>query len=286
MIDLHTHTDESDGDYTPAQLVRAAADLGLEALGVSDHDTFAGYDACVPLAQEAGLELVCGIELSTKLRHPPGSRGKTVHLLGYFLADDPPAEFREWLLGMQRSRRDRNRRLAARLNSLGVDVTLEEVERRGRSLAGRPHFARIMLEKGYVSTLQEAFDVYLAEFAKAYVEREEPTLEEGIRRIRAAGGLTSLAHPVRLVRHNPAALERLVGEMCEMGLEAIEVYHSDHGPREIEHYQELARRFGLAVTGGTDFHGGNKPGLALGVGYGNVAVPRTVLDQLRAFALR
>jgi hypothetical protein len=282
LIDLHTHTDESDGTTPPAQLVDAALALGLEALGITDHDTLAGYDAAAPLARQAGLDLVCGIELSTKRRRVPGARGRSVHMLGYFLGPPPPADFRAWLEGIRMGRRDRNRRLAARLRSLGFDIALEEVERLGRSQAGRPHFARLMLDKGYVSNVQEAFDLYLDESAQAYVERDEPDLEEGIRRIREAGGLASLAHPVRLSRRNPAAFEKDLAEMCAMGLNAIEVYHSDHRQADVDYFLALARSHRLAVTGGTDFHGDNKPGLALGAGYGNVAVPRQVLDLLRS----
>ncbi len=282
MIDLHTHTHESDGTSSPEELVQAAVELKLEALGICDHDTFAGYDQAAPAARAVGLELVCGIELSTKLRSRPGVRGKSVHVLGYFLDAPPAPEFRAWLGNLQRSRRDRNARLAERLQSLGIAVTLEEVETLGRSLAGRPHFAQIMLRKGYVKSIHEAFEVYLGESARAYVEREEPSVAEGIRRILEAGGLPSIAHPVRLSR-NGAVVERLVAEMRDADLRAIEVYHSDHGPRETEQYFALARRYDLAITGGTDFHGGNKPGISLGTGInGNVAVPRTVLDALRA----
>jgi predicted metal-dependent phosphoesterase TrpH len=281
LIDLHTHTDESDGTLAPAQLVEAALESGLEALGITDHDTLAGYDAAAPLAREAGLDLVCGIELSTKRRRAAGARGRSIHVLGYFLGGPAPAEFRAWLEGIRLARRDRNRRLAARLQSLGMDITIEEVERLGRSQAGRPHFARAMIEKGYVSSVQEAFDHYLDESAQAYVEREEPSVGAGIARIREAGGLASLAHPVRMSRRNPGAFEKDLGEMCEMGLGAIEVYHSDHRRADTEFFLLLARRHGLAVTGGTDFHGDNKPGLALGAGYGDVAVPRQVLEALR-----
>lgn len=281
MIDLHTHTDESDGTLAPGELVEAAGLIGLEALGISDHDTFAGYDLAAPLAREAGLDLVCGIELSTKWKRSAESPGRSVHVLAYFLDGGPTAEFRDWLEGMLLSRRDRNRRLAARLQALGMDVRFEEVERMGRRMAGRPHFARLLLEKGYVTTMQEAFDRYLAEGADAYVERDEPSVEEGIAKILEAGGLPSLAHPVRLTR-KASELEQTVKEMCGMGLRAIEVYHSDHGPREVDLYLKVAGRFGLAITGGTDFHGANKPGLALGAGYGNVAVPRELLDFLRA----
>jgi 3',5'-nucleoside bisphosphate phosphatase len=285
MIDLHTHTDESDGTLSPGELIEAAQFIGLEALGISDPDTFAGDDLAAPGAREAGLDLVCGIELSTKWRRPGGSRNRSIHVLGYFLDTAPSVEFRDWLGSVRAARRDRNRRLAARLQSLGMDVTLEEVERLGKSLAGRPHFAQLLVEKRYVATSQQAFDRYLSEDGAAYVERDEPSIEEGIRRITAGGGLPSLAHPVRITRDR-RAIREAVGEMCGMGLRAIEVYHSDHGPREVELYVELAGRYGLAITGGTDFHGANKPGLALGMGYGNVTVPREVLDFLRAAAVR
>jgi predicted metal-dependent phosphoesterase TrpH len=277
MIDLHSHTYESDGTLSPEELIRAAADLRLEALGVCDHDTFAGYDQAVEPARQAGLDLVCGIELSTK-----GARGRSIHVLGYFLNGGPSRDFRDWLGGIRQGRRDRNRRLAARLQSLGIDIQLEEVEALGRSQAGRPHFAKLMLERGYVATLQEAFDRYLAESAQAYVERDEPPLDEGVRRIAEAGGLASLAHPVRLGLTS-AGLGKLIDGA---GLRAIEVYHSEHQPHDVETYLDLARRHDLVITGGTDFHGGTKPGLQLGTGFGNVAVPRSVLDDMRAAAER
>ena len=164
----------------------------MNTLGITDHDTFAGYDQAVPRRAAAGVELVCGIELSTKLH------GRSVHLLGYFLANRRLDEFRDWVLDMQASRRDRNVRLVARLQELGFDITLEEAEARGRGMTGRPHFAQIMVEKGYVSNLRQAFDDYLDESAKGYVYAPEPQFAEGVQRIRKAGGIASLAHPVRV----------------------------------------------------------------------------------------
>jgi predicted metal-dependent phosphoesterase TrpH len=275
LIDLHTHTNESDGTYTPFELVDSAVAMGLEALAISDHDTLAGYDQALPRAREKGLDLVCGIELSTK------SNGKTVHLLGYFLSGPPAPGFRDWLAEMQATRRDRNRRMAARLQSLGIDITIEEVERRGRSLTGRPHFARIMLEKGYVSTIQQAFDEYLDESAKGYVDREEPELAASIKRLRQAGGISSIAHPVRLGFRDPQKLRALVSDMRDAGLDALECYHSDHKAAHVEQYLGLTREFGLGVTGGSDFHGEAKPNVRLGVGAGNLNIPKSVLDRLR-----
>src|ERR1700674_2664719 len=146
MIDLHSHTTASDGTYSPAQLVDEAGRSGVRILGITDHDTFSGYDQAVPLARRAGLGLVCGIELSTKLH------GFSVHLLGYFLDDSTIPGFRNWIRDLQASRRERNVRLVARLRELGLDVTLEQVQARGGEMTGRPHFAQLLLEKGYVSS--------------------------------------------------------------------------------------------------------------------------------------
>ncbi|HUK18942.1 MAG TPA: PHP domain-containing protein [Bryobacteraceae bacterium] len=270
MIDLHTHTDRSDGTASPAQLVRDAVALGLEALGITDHDTLEGYDIAVPLAAEAGLELICGIELSTRPERPPdGSRPPSVHLLGYFLQGPASPDFRQWIRGHQESRRERNRKLIAKLNSLGVDITLEEVQVLGKHLTGRPHFAKILLKKGYVKTNQEAFDRYLADNASASVERDEPELVEGVRKIREGGGMPSLAHPVRLPQRDRASLEKLLRELIDNGLQGLEVYHSEHQPEDTALYKDLAARFNLIETGGTDYHGDNKPAIHLGTGKNN-----------------
>ena len=273
MIDLHSHTNESDGSCSPAQLVAEALRAGVTTLGITDHDTFKGYDQAVPLAAEEGLELVCGIELSTKLH------AHSVHLLGYFLDRQNLDDFRTWVIDQQTARRDRNVRLVARLQELGFDITLAEAEARGRGMTGRPHFAQIMVEKGYVSNLRQAFDDYLDESAKGYVYRREPQFAEGVARIRSAGGIASLAHPVRVKGDIPA----LMPELCDSGLNAIEAYHSDHTAQDTDLYLGLASHYGLKVTGGSDYHGTVKPNVTLGTGYkGNLHIPATLLDQLRA----
>ncbi len=273
MIDLHSHTNESDGSYSPAQLVQAAACAGVKVLAVTDHDTFAGHDRAVGPAWEHGIQLVCGIELSTKLH------GHSVHLLGYFLGRDGLDGFREWVREMQASRRERNVRLAARLRELGFDITVDEAEARGRGMTGRPHFAQIMVEKGYVSNFRQAFDDYLDESAKGYVYRREPQFADGVEHIRKSGGIASLAHPARI--HGDVA--KLMPELCEAGLNAIEAYHSDHGPKETELYLGLADRYGLKVTGGSDFHGEVKPEVKLGTGCeGNLQIPEDLVEKLRA----
>jgi predicted metal-dependent phosphoesterase TrpH len=272
LIDLHSHTNESDGSYSPSQLIAEAVATGVRVLAITDHDTFSGYDQAIPLARERGVDLVCGIELSTKLH------GRSVHLLGYFLGENGLEEFRRWLIEMQQSRRERNVRLAARLREFGFDITVEEAEARGRGMTGRPHFAQLMVEKGYVSNFRQAFDEYLDESAKAYVFRREPQFAEGVERIRKAGGIASLAHPARVNGDIPA----LVPELCDAGLNAIEAYHSDHGPDETRLYLGLAQHYGLLVTGGSDFHGEIKPEVKLGTGCaGNLKIPCDLVERLR-----
>jgi len=273
LIDLHSHTNESDGSLPPAQLIEYAARSGVTALAITDHDTLAGYDLALPAADASGTELVCGIELSTKLH------GRSAHLLGYFPGGGPLAEFRAWVRLQQESRKDRNIRLVARLRELGFDITLEEAEARGRGMTGRPHFAAILLEKGYVRDYRQAFDDYLDESAQAYVYRHEPEFAEGVAAVRQAGGIASLAHPTRVA----GDVAEMMPELCAAGLNAIEAYHSDHTAAETEYFVGLARGHGLLVTGGSDFHGELvKPGVRLGSGYqGNLRVPPEVMAHLR-----
>jgi predicted metal-dependent phosphoesterase TrpH len=278
VIDLHSHTNESDGTFTPHELVDLAMERGLEALAISDHDTFSGFDQALPLARSRGLDLVCGIELSTRI---PGTL-RTVHLLAYFFHQPPPADFREWLHELIAGRRDRNQRLIASLQAQGVEITLGEVERLGRTLAGRPHFARILINKGYVSSFDEAFRRYLGETAPSYVERFAPYVPVAIQRVIDAGGLPVLAHPIRLGFRDPEAEEKYIAELRDAGLRGIEVFHSDHRPADMERYAGIASKYNLAISGGSDFHGEAKPKISLGTGFnGNLNIPRSVLENLR-----
>ncbi len=280
MIDLHSHTNESDGTFTPEELVDLAMERGVEALAISDHDTFSGFDQALPLARSRGLDLVCGIELSTRV---PGTKVRTVHLLGYFLHQPPPAQFREWLNELIEGRRDRNQRLITSLRERGVDIDLGEVEKLGRTLTGRPHFARVLIQKRYVSSFDEAFQRYLGESAPSYVERFAPYIVDAIQRVIDAGGLPVLAHPIRLGFGDPVDEEKFIGELRDGGLRGIEVFHSDHRPADMERYAGIARKYNLAVSGGSDFHGLVKPQISLGTGYnGNLNIPKSVLEGLRA----
>jgi hypothetical protein len=280
VIDLHSHTNESDGTFTPLELLDLAAKVGLDALAISDHDTFAGFDQALPVAQSRGLDLVCGIELSTRV---PASKVRTVHLLGYFLHQPPSEAFREWLGELIAGRRDRNQRLIKSLRDQGVDIELSEVERLGRTLTGRPHFARLLIQKGYVRSFDEAFRRYLGESAPSYVERFAPYVAEAIERVIDAGGLPVLAHPIRLGFRDPTSEEKFIGGLCDAGLRGIEVFHSDQAPDDRERYAGIARKYNLGVSGGSDFHGEVKPQISLGTGlHGNLDIPKSVLDNLRA----
>ena len=278
MIDLHTHTTESDGTFSPQELIAEAKRIGLDALAITDHDTFSGYREAMPFATEAGVRLLCGIELSTKLEEP---KRKTVHLLGYFLEQPPAPSFLTWISQAQQSRRDRNVRLAAKLQSMGIDIHIEEVENLGRSMSGRPHFAKLMVQKGYVANAREAFDQYLDESAPGYVDRDEPSVQQAIHLVQSAGGVASLAHPIRLGKQDRAEEERLIERLASEGLGAIEVYHSDHDSQDVQRYLGYANKYGLRVTGGSDFHGENKPNVRLGSGIdNNLHVTVDVLDRL------
>jgi predicted metal-dependent phosphoesterase TrpH len=295
VIDLHTHTTASDGTVPPPELVRMAVRHNLDALAITDHDTLEGCDEASPVAAALGLELVPGVELSTRLEPDRVTRLEpwlgvrrlgSIHLLGYFLHDSPPASFRSWILGNQESRRRRNVALVEKLRGLGFDITLAEVSALGRNLTGRPHFAQIMVRKGYVTSAREAFELYLGDHVEAAVEREEPGLIESIGVLRGSGGTPVLAHPGRLpFGGHTEALSEFLDILCTAGLQGIEVWHSEHSDWQAELYQGLAARFGLESTGGSDFHGGNKPSIALGTGLnGNIAVPKACLDGLRRAA--
>ncbi|MCE5307613.1 MAG: PHP domain-containing protein [Acidobacteriales bacterium] len=281
MIDLHTHTTASDGASTPSLLVQEALSAGLSALAVTDHDTFDGSAAAAPVARQAGLDFLGGIELSTRFRNNGQPQGPSIHLLGYFPQGEPTAEFRTWVRELQASRQDRNARMMERLRALGLDVTLEELGALSSGIPGRPHFARLLRAKGYVPDYESAFREYLGESGRAYVPRKSAEVGEAIRRIRAAGGVPSLAHPVRLARFG-ARFGEFIDRMKEAGLGAIEVYHSEHSEQDVERFRSLARDHGLLATGGSDYHGDAKPEVRLGMGSRACCpIPGVIFDALR-----
>ncbi len=281
FIDLHSHTTESDGSYTPEELVALAGRNGLQALAITDHDTFAGFEKAVPFAAAAGLTLVRGIELNSRLELQRGSDYRAAHILGYFPVGEPADSFHEWLKSERDERRERNRRLVEALQQQGVQITLAEVEARGKTLAGRTHFAQILVEKRYVESFEEAFRRYLGRGGSSYVERESQSTEDIIARIGSAGGVPTVAHPVRLSLSRDAE-RREIARLKDAGLVGLEVFHSDQPPDMQMYYGQMAAELGLVPTGGSDFHGAIKPNIELGWGTGgNVRVPFSLLEGLR-----
>jgi hypothetical protein len=282
LIDLHTHSTASDGTDSPAELVARAAGLGLQALALTDHDTLAGFEEARLAAARTGLELVRGLELSTRRMEEPDPAARSVHILGYFFAAPEPG-FHDWLETLKDRRRERNRAMAQRLQAMGLAVSLEDAEAEGRNITGRPHFAKVLIRKGYVRSYEQAFRELLGERCPAYVERADPSPQEGIGRIRAAGGLPVLAHAVRLSKSG-AEEEAILRGFVEAGLAGLEVFHSDHDERCRSRYSQLAAKYGLAVTGGSDYHGAHKPDVLLGRGRRGQRPSLALLDGLRRAA--
>ncbi len=276
MIDLHSHTTASDGTFSPAELIAEAERVGLEALAITDHDTFDGYN--VARKVQSPLELIRGIELSTRFH------GRSIHLLGYFFRE-PAREFIDWVDSISASRVERNQGLIDCLRAHGIEITLAEVAARAGKIVARPHFAAVLVQKGYVASIDEAFSRYLDESAVCYVAREAPEFDDAVARILAAGGVPVLPHPGR-ARNGLGVSEEEAAEMQRLGLRGIEVFHSDHSPAEVAYYSAIAKKLGLAITGGSDFHGAAKPQIHLGTGIGgNLNIPRSILDNLRSIGL-
>jgi predicted metal-dependent phosphoesterase TrpH len=278
-VDLHLHTTASDGVMTPSQIVNYAKNRGLLAIAITDHDTVEGVEEGLLEGERIGLEVIPGIEISAE--HSPGS----MHLLGFFIDIRHPL-LKERLGYLQRARAERNPRMAEKLNKLGIDITFDEVQKvSGGGQVGRPHFAQVLLEKGYVRSFQEAFDRFLKKGASAYVEKMRFSAEESIHFINEANGVTVLAHPNTLQLNGYSELENLILRLVKKGLKGIEAFYPEHSALEVAQYKTLAERHGLLVTGGTDYHGIEKNGLDIGVGRGEMKLPYSIVENLKA-ALR
>ena len=273
-VDLHTHTTASDGSDSPTGLVAAASALGLSAVAVTDHDTTEGLAEAEAAASRAGIELVRGLELSLEW----GSGA--MHLL-VLLID--ALDYISSRLGRVRDGRvRRNLEVAERLRSQGVEVTMEEVREEGGSgTVGRPHFASLLVRKGYAPDIPAAFDLYLARGRPAYVERFRLGPAEAIAAAHAAGGAAVLAHPLTLGVEG-ARFSAVLGELAERGLDGMEAYYGAYDPPTRRSLVELARRHGLIPSGGSDYHGRFKPDVKLGSGRGDLVVPDRVLAELKA----
>jgi predicted metal-dependent phosphoesterase TrpH len=275
-LDLHLHTTCSDGSATPSEVVALARQAGVTALAITDHDIVSGLPEALEAGRQAGIEIIPGTELSS--RH--GSM--EVHILGYFL-DWHDATLLGALERFRQARHYRNPQIVQKLQDLGLAITYDEVKAlAGTDAVGRPHIARVLMEKGYVGSSKEAFDRYLGEGAAAHVPRELPSPAEAIAIIRAARGVAVLAHPSWVDRDE--GVFRLCAQLKEAGLSGIEVHYSTHKADQTAQYLDIARRLGLLVTGGSDFHGVTKPDIEVGIGRGTLKVPEQLLEPLRKAA--
>jgi len=275
LVDLHVHTTASDGLYRPAEVVRLAAEAGLRAVAITDHDTTAGLAEALAAGPACGVEVVPGVEVSTEF--PDG----TCHILGYFV--DPAEEGLARLLEKAREgRARRNARILERLRDLGFDLAWEDLRLAGSSASvTRAHFAEALVRKGYARSWDEAFDRYLGPGRPAFVPRRRVEPEVAVAAIRGAGGLAALAHPRQLNR-SVAETEAWVARLAEAGIEALEVSSPDHTAVFARHYGRMAQRLGLIPCGGTDWHGREESGVRLGVGRGQMAVHYWVVEQMKA----
>jgi predicted metal-dependent phosphoesterase TrpH len=262
----------------PGAVVRLAKERGLAAFALTDHDTIDGLAEAMAAGREVDLEVIPGVEISA--RHALGS----MHILGYFL-DYESELLASRLAVLKQARKDRNPQIVAKLNKLGIPVTMEQVEAiSGGGQVGRPHIAQALYQGGYVRSLQEAFNIYLGNNGKAYVSKFRFPPGEAIAMIRDAKGVAALAHPFTLGIHTFDALMPLFQELMDLGLAGLECYYPEHSADQESLYLALAGKLGMLITGGSDFHGDNKPEISLGrincqshLTYGLVAAMRAWL---------
>lgn len=272
-IDLHTHTTASDGSMTPAELVRHAHEKGLAAIAVTDHDSMEGVEQALSEGRRLGIEVIAGVEISTDF-------DPEMHLLGYFFNGNYGSILKA-LEDLRQMRELRNPKIIKRLNELGFDITMDEVNKKaGVGNVGRPHIARALVEKGYVTSIAEAFEKYLGTGKPAYFKKDKLTPEEGVGLIAGAGGVPVLAHPIYLDMAG-VELDQLLPRLKTAGLKGIEAIYTENTEEQTAKLLKLAETNELAVSGGSDFHGSYKPHIEIGVGKGSLRIPYELLDRLK-----
>ena len=275
-IDLHVHTTASDGTLSGREVVELAAQSGLAAIAVTDHDTVSGYAEAAKAGAELGVEVVPGIEISTKY-------GGAVHILGYYI--DPDSDkLRPVLDWVVNDRNERNRKMAELMAADGLPVSYDDMRRRFGDVIGRPHFADILVELGMADTVQDAFDRFVEKGQRYYIPRTILPIESAVEIICAAGGVPVLAHPFQYKRDD-AGLREIIEYCMDYGLRGMECRYSGYDADMVAYLERLADEYGLVKTGGSDFHGSNKPHIALGAGInGNLNVPYDFLSELKRTA--
>ena len=266
FADLHIHTNFSDGTYTPEEIVDAAAESGLSCISITDHDTIEGVELAIKAGQAKKLEVSPGIEMSAEVDN------LELHILGYFI-DYHNKDLLEKLSKLKQIRIERIHNMVEKLNELGLDkINAEEViELSGEGAVGRVHLAMIMKRRGYVNSISEAFYRYIKDNGPAYVSKFRFSPKEIINSIHKAGGVTAIAHPHTLKN------DESIGQLADYGLKAIEVYYSDYTNSQIKRYLSLAKKYGLLITGGSDFHGEAKKNTSIG----KIKIPYELVEELK-----
>ncbi|MCG2755589.1 MAG: PHP domain-containing protein [Desulfobacteraceae bacterium] len=278
-IDLHIHSTASDGTFSPPEIISLAHSLNMGAIAITDHDTIDGSKEAFTLDIPPSLKLLAGVEISVS-SNPSLSYAGSFHMLGYSIRLDDPVLNRT-LDMLQDARRNRNPRIVKLLNKIGINFSLKDVaDEFSEGQLGRPHIAQLMVKRGFVKSINEAFDKYLGTGRPAYVDKYRLDCGQAIEIILAAGGIPVLAHPFFLQIENKDRFENLIVNLKEMGLKGIEAYYPEHSPDLTAFYAEVANRYGLLITGGTDFHGSIKPDVKMGSGRGDLFVPYELYEKL------
>lgn len=281
MIDLHMHSTYSDGSQTPEQLLQEAKELGLSAIALTDHDTIDGIPEFMELGEKYGIRTIPGVEISVDTKLPNNGH---MHILG-LLIDPNSTELKNTLNYLMEQRNLRAEKIISKLNDLNVDVTMQELlDEAGEGAIGRPHVAKIMLRKGIVSSIQEAFDIYLAKGKPAYMDKMKLDENDAFKMIHDAGGLAILAHP-HFMHYDTIdeAIERIM-DLREKGLDGFEVHYSAMPQEYTDRLLKLAEEHGFAISGGSDYHGTNKDTIKMGTGNNDdLAVQESILEGLEAF---
>jgi len=278
-IDLHVHSTASDGTLNPSEILAMAVQLGLKAIAITDHDTLAGSAAAISQGLPSTLQFLTGIEISAAA--PPGfvSDG-SIHILGYGI-DLGNARLAALLEVLKTARENRNPKIIARLSALGMELNPDELTPFvGNGVAGRPHIAQLMVQKGLADSIDDAFDRFLGKNRPGYVGKYRVPMADAIGAIDSAGGIAVLAHPYLNDLKGPDGFEPFLQALISMGLGGIEAIYPDHPERVTTEYCRLARKYNLVITGGTDFHGEVTPGIQMGVGDGNFHVPYSIYENL------
>lgn len=275
LIDLHVHSNISDGTLTPAEVATLAKNNGLTAIALTDHDTIDGVQECMAAAQMLDLEVVPGIELSANYH------GKEIHILGYYINCDHPT-LSGTLTTLIEDRHARNIEMLEKLRQAGCEIALSDLSsNQDGEVLTRAHFARALMQKGYIGSIEEAFEKYIGAGQIAYVPKHSLEYTECIDLIHNAGGICVLAHPM-IYKFTDRSIKDVILDLKQHGLNGVEVIYPKHSAEETQMLTDLCHEQNLCITGGSDFHGMNKPNLSLGSGYGDLQVPYALLETLKS----